>query len=44
MSGLAFASAPRPSLPMRFLIAALAWGAVAGLWLAWQGEITLLSR
>ena len=37
MSGLAFASAPRPSLPMRFLIAALAWGAVAGLWLAWQG-------
>ena len=44
MSGLAFASAPRPSLPMRFLIAALAWGAAAGLWLAWQGEITLLSR
>lgn len=44
MSGLAFASAPRPSLPMRFLIAALAWGAVAGLWLAWQGEIALLSR
>ena len=44
MSGLAFASAPRPSLPMRFLVAALAWGAVAGLWLAWQGEITLLSR
>ena len=44
MSGLAFASAPRPSLPMRFLIAALAWGAAAGLWLAWQGEIALLSR
>ncbi|WP_448481947.1 hypothetical protein [Pseudoxanthomonas mexicana] len=44
MSGLAFASAPRPSLPMRFLVAALAWGAVAGLWLAWQGEIALLSR
>ena len=41
MSGLAFASAPRPSLPMRFLVAALAWGAVAGLWLAWQGEIAL---
>lgn len=44
MSGLAFASAPRPSLPMRFLVAALAWGAVARLWLAWQGEIALLSR
>ena len=35
MSGLAFASAPRPSLPMRFLIAALAWGAAAvTAWLA----------
>ena len=44
MSGLAFASAPLPSLPMRFLMAALAWGAVAGLWLAWHGEVALLSR
>lgn len=44
MSGLAFASAPLPSLPIRFLMVALAWGAAAGLWLAWHGEVALLSR
>ncbi len=44
MSGLAFAQAPPPSLPMRFLATALAWGGVAGLWLAWHGEAALLSR
>lgn len=44
MSGLAFAQAPPPSLPMRFLATALAWGGVAGLWLAWHGEVALLSR
>ena len=44
MSGLAFAQAPSPALPMRFLQCALAWGLAAGLWLAWQGEAVLLSR
>lgn len=44
MSGLAFTQAPAPALPMRFLLAAQAWGVVAGLWLAWQGEIALASR
>ncbi|HJS35829.1 MAG TPA: hypothetical protein VJ766_10080 [Pseudoxanthomonas sp.] len=44
MSGLAFAQAPPSLVPMRFLQFALAWGLVAGLWLAWQGEVALLSR
>ena len=44
MSGLAFAQAPPPALPMRFLSSALAWGMAAGLWLAWHGEPALLSR
>lgn len=44
MSGLAFAQAPPPSVPMRFLATALAWGGVAGLWLVWHGEAALLSR
>ncbi|MBD9481322.1 hypothetical protein [Pseudoxanthomonas sp. PXM02] len=44
MSGLAFAQAPTPGLPMRFLQWALAWGLATGLWLAWQGEPVLLSR
>ena len=44
MSGLAFAQAPSPALPMRLLHWALAWGLATGLWLAWQGEPVLLSR
>ncbi|KRA45237.1 hypothetical protein [Pseudoxanthomonas sp. Root630] len=44
MSGLAFAQAPPPSVPMRFLATALAWGALAGCWLAWHGDVALLSR
>lgn len=44
MSGLAFAQAPAATLPLRFLLAAQAWGVVAGLWLAWQGEVALVSR
>lgn len=44
MSGLAFAQAPAPGLPMRFLLTAQAWGIAAGLWLAWQGALVLLSR
>ena len=44
MSGLAFAQAPPPWVPMRFLATALAWGALAGCWLAWHGDVALLSR
>lgn len=44
MSGLAFAQAPPPALPIRFLLTGFAWGIVAGLWMAWQGEVVLLSR
>ncbi len=44
MTGLAFAQAPPPALPMRFLTTALAWGVVAGLWLAWHGDAVVLSR
>lgn len=44
MTGLAFAQAPPPALPMRFLTTALAWGVVAGLWLAWHGDAVALSR
>lgn len=44
MSGLAFAQAPSPALPIRFLSTALAWGIVAGLWLAWHGDAVVLSR
>lgn len=44
MSGLAFAEAPPPSRPLRFLLTALAWGAIAGLWLLAWGPRLLLSR
>jgi len=44
MSGLAFAQAPVPSHPLRFLLAALAWGVVAGVWLALHGRHALASR
>lgn len=44
MSGLAITQAPSPSLPMRFLLAAPAWGVFAGAWLAVQGEGALMSR
>ncbi len=44
MSGLAFAQAPPPALPMRFLLTGFAWGIVAGGRMAWQGEMVLLSR
>ena len=36
--------APSPALPIRFLSTALAWGIVAGLWLAWHGDAVALSR
>lgn len=44
MSGLAFAEAPPPSLPLRFLLTALGWGVFAGVWLAWVGAEAMLSR
>lgn len=44
MTGLAFAQAPPPALPMRFLTTASAWGVAAGLWLAWHGDAVVLSR
>ena len=44
MTGLAFAQAPPPALPMRFLTTASAWGVAAGLWLAWHGDTVALSR
>jgi hypothetical protein len=44
VSGLAFAQAPPPSHPLRFLFTAAGWGVVAGLWLAAQGEAAMLSR
>ena len=44
MSGLAFAEAPSPSLPLRFLLTALGWGVFAGIWLAWVGAEAMLSR
>lgn len=44
MSGLAFAQAPSPSLPLRFLCSSLAWGLCAGLWLIVCGASALASR
>ncbi len=44
MSGLAFAQAPPPGQPLRFLLSSLAWGTGAGLWLLWAGETALLTR
>lgn len=44
MSGLAFAQAPPPAQPLRFLLSSLAWGTVAGAWLLSNGEIALLTR
>lgn len=44
MSGLAFAQAPPPGQPLRFLLAALIWGGCAGAWLLWTGETALLTR
>lgn len=44
MSGLALSQAPPPNHPLRFLLSALAWGVLAGLWLAWLGPMLLLSR
>lgn len=44
MSGLAFAQAPPPGQPLRFLLSSLAWGTGAGLWLLWTGETALLTR
>ena len=43
MSGLAFAQAPPPLVPVRFLQSALAWGLVAGLWLAYFATIGLFN-
>ncbi|KAF1709710.1 hypothetical protein CSC71_10735 [Pseudoxanthomonas sangjuensis] len=44
MSGLNFEQAPAPSHPLRFLLSALAWGAIAGIWVAWSGPEILVSR
>lgn len=44
MTGLAFAQAPPPSHPLRFLVSALGWGVVAGAWLLLRGEQILASR
>lgn len=43
MSGLAFAQAPPPSHPLRFLATALLWGVLAGAWLLAGGGALLLS-
>ncbi|WP_433852761.1 hypothetical protein [Stenotrophomonas nitritireducens] len=43
MSGLAFAQAPSPSHPLRFLATALLWGALAGAWLLAGGDALLVS-
>ncbi len=43
MSGLAFAQAPPPSHPLRFLATALLWGALAGAWLLAGGGAFLVS-
>lgn len=43
MSGLAFAQAPPPSHPLRFLATAPLWGALAGAWLLTGGDALLLS-
>ena len=44
MTGLAFAQAPPPSHPLRFLVSALCWGVLAGLWLLLRGDQVLASR
>lgn len=44
MSGLAISEAPRPSVPLRFLVSSVLWGTFAGLWIAWQGSDGLASR
>ena len=38
MSGLAISEAPPPGIPLRFLVAAVLWGAFAGVWIAGQGN------
>lgn len=43
MSSLAFAQAPPPSYPLRFLATSLLWGALAGAWLLAGGDALLLS-
>ncbi len=43
MSGLAFAQAPPPSHPLRFLATALLWGTLAGAWLVVGGDALLVS-
>lgn len=44
MSELRLDRTPQPSLPLRFLLSALAWGVLAGLWLAGFGPVLLQSR
>lgn len=44
MSALELDKAPVPSLPLRFLLSALAWGVFAGLWLACSGPALFQSR
>ena len=44
MSGLAISDAPPPGIPLRFLVAAVLWGAFAGVWIAGQGSEGLATR
>ncbi len=44
MSGLAFAQAPPPSHPLRFLIASLIWGTLSGAWVIGHGDALFASR
>src|SRR5699024_7666040 len=44
MSGLAFAQAPPPRRPLRWLLSVPVWGMVAGAWLLAFGEASLISR
>lgn len=44
MSGLAISEAPPANVPLRFLIASVLWGIVAGGWIAWHGDTGLASR
>lgn len=44
MSGLAITQAPTASTPLRFLVASVLWGIVAGAWIAWHDGDGFASR
>src|SRR5690606_10918940 len=44
MSKLTLSQAPAPARPLRWLLSAPLWGVLAGAWLLWHGEATLLGR